>query len=70
MTKTLVDIPDDLMADAQQALGPKTTKAQAVRQALVEMVQRHRQLAAIDWLETTDALGDLADPEVKAAARR
>ncbi len=39
MTKTLVDIPDDLLADAMRLLGTKT-KADTVRTALAEAVRR------------------------------
>lgn len=70
MSKTLVDIPDDLMAEARAIVGPNATKAETVRRALHEMVRRHSQQAAVEWLASTDALGDLNDPEVRSAARR
>jgi Arc/MetJ family transcription regulator len=70
MTKTLIDIPDDLLAEARAALGDGTTKADAVRTALAELVRRHHQTATLDWLVTRDPLADLMDPEVRAAARR
>lgn len=41
MTKTLVDIPDELLAEAMELLGTRT-KAETVRQALAESVARRR----------------------------
>lgn len=41
MTKTLVDIPDELLAEAMELLGT-TTKAETVRRALAESVARRR----------------------------
>ena len=70
MAKTLIDIPDELLEQARQALGGNVTKADAVRTALAELVRRHRQRAAVDWFVTTDPLVDLRDPAVRAAARR
>ncbi len=70
MTKTLIDIPDDLLAEARAALGDGTTKADAVRMALAELVRRHHQATTLDWLVTHDPLVDLMDPEVRSAARR
>ena len=70
MTKTLIDIPDELLAEARAVIGPNTTKADAVRTALAELIRRHRQRAVIDWVVETDPLADLRDPEVRAAARR
>ena len=70
MAKTLIDIPDDLMAEARAIVGKDATKAETVRRALTEMVRQHRQRDAVEWLASTDALDDLNDPEVKAAARR
>jgi Arc/MetJ family transcription regulator len=70
VAKTLIDIPDELMAEARAIVGPDSTKAETVRRALTEMIRRHRQREAVEWLASTDALGDLNDPEVRAAARR
>ena len=70
MTKTLVDIPDDLMEAARAVIGKDATKAETVRTALREMVRRHRQRTAIDWFAGTDVVADLRDPEVRASARR
>lgn len=39
MTKTLIDIPDELLAEAMELMGART-KAEAVRRALGESVQR------------------------------
>lgn len=47
MPKTLIDIDDQLLADAATELGTKT-KAATVRQALREAVQARRRQKAID----------------------
>lgn len=70
MARTLIDIPDELLAEARAILGPRATKAETVRRALSEMVRRHRQREAVEWLASTDALADLNDPEVRGSARR
>lgn len=41
MTKTLIDIPDELLAEAMELLGTPT-KAETVRRALAESVARRR----------------------------
>jgi hypothetical protein len=70
VAKTLIDIPDELLAEARAIVGENATKAETVRRALAEMVQRHRQLAMVEWLASTDVLDDLNDPDVRASARR
>jgi Arc/MetJ family transcription regulator len=70
VARTLIDIPDELMAEAREVLGGNVTKAETVRRALAELVAKHRQMAMIDWLESTRALDDLNDPAVRASARR
>lgn len=69
MTKTLIDIPDDLLAEAMTALGAKT-KAEAVRTALTLVTRQERQREAVRWLAESGVLADLNDPEVRARARR
>lgn len=69
VTKTLIDIPDGLLAEAMEVLGAKT-KAEAVRTALAEVIGLRHQRAAVDWIIETDPLADLRDPEIRAAARR
>lgn len=69
MTRTLVDIPDDLMEEARAVVGPNATKVETVTRSLREMVQRHRQLENIAWLAEADPLASLRDPEVRAGAR-
>lgn len=68
MTRTLVDIPDDLMEEARALLGPGTTKAETVRTALAELVRRRRQAAAVDFFTGVDIVADLREPEVRAKA--
>lgn len=69
MTKTLIDIPDDLLAEAMAVLGV-STKADAVRTALTLVTRQEKQREAIRWFAESGALSDLNDPEVRAAARR
>ena len=70
MTKTLIDIDDDLLARAQAILGPDTTKKDAVNTALSKLVRLHDQRNFIRWVATADPIADLRDPDVRAAARR
>jgi Arc/MetJ family transcription regulator len=70
MTKTLIDIPDELLAEARSAIGEGTTKADAVRTALTELVRRHRQAQVLDWIVEADPLADLRNSEVRDSARR
>jgi len=70
MSKTLIDVDDDLLERAQSILGPHTTKKDAVNTALSKLVRLHDQRETIDWIIATDPVADLRDPEVRAAARR
>ncbi len=70
MSRTLVEIPDELLAEARRIAGPGVSKAATVRLALMEMVRRHRQLETVEWFAESDALGDLNDPDVRKRARR
>lgn len=68
MTKTLIDLDDDLLQRAQEASGIPTKKG-VVTAALEDMVRR----AALDrYVEfaSSGALDDLADPQVIQAAQR
>lgn len=64
-----MEIPDDLLDEARRIAGPGVSKAATVRLALIEMVRRHRQLEALNWLAESDATGDLNDPDVQGRAR-
>jgi len=68
LTKTLIDIDDELLAKAAEALGT-TTKKDTVNAALAEVL---RQRAATRFLESArDGLyADLLDPEVMKGAWR
>lgn len=69
MTRTLVDIPDELMAEARRVMGPKATKAETVRVALGELVRRRKleeMMARLDG----GTLRDLDDPEAVRSAQR
>jgi len=70
MPKMLIDIDDALLERARAMLGANTTKKDAVNTALSKLVRLHDQRETIDWIVATDPVGDLRDPEVRAAARR
>jgi len=70
MSKTLIDVDDELLNRARQLIGPKTTKREAVNVALSRFVRMHAQREAVDWIADNDPVADLRDPVVKAAARR
>jgi Arc/MetJ family transcription regulator len=68
MTKTLIDVDDDLLAQAQEILGT-TTKKDTINAAIREIVRR----AMVDEfivMGRAGAFADLADPEVMARAWR
>ena len=68
MSKTLIDIDDDLLAKSQQILGT-TTKKDTVNAALREVV---RLKAAEDFIELARGgiFDDLLDPDVAERAWR
>jgi|GEM_PF-1276029 len=70
MTKTLIDVDDDLLDRARRLIGPGTTKRQAVNVALSRFVRIHAQRETVDWIAATDPVADLRDPDVRADARR
>ena len=70
MSKTLIDIDDELLDRARQLIGPNATKRDAVNTALSRFVRLHAQREAVDWIADNDPVADLRDPDVKAAARR
>jgi len=70
MSKTLIDVDEDLLQRARAILGPGATKKDAVNTALSKLVRLHDQRQTIDWIIATDPIADLRDPEVRAAARR
>ncbi|MBF6097799.1 type II toxin-antitoxin system VapB family antitoxin [Nocardia cyriacigeorgica] len=49
MSKTLIDIPDDLMEQARQVAGG-ATKTETVRTALRLLVRQRQQNDAIAWI--------------------
>ncbi|HVF06223.1 MAG TPA: type II toxin-antitoxin system VapB family antitoxin [Frankiaceae bacterium] len=68
MTKTLIDVDDSRLAEAERVLGTKTKK-DTVNAALAEVIAlaaRRRDLARL----AANGLPDLADPAVTAAAWR
>ena len=68
MAKTVVDLDDELLAEAARMLGT-TTKKDTVNRALAELVQRRRRQDLVTWLGS-DPLPDLRDPEVREQAWR
>jgi len=69
VSKTLIDIDDDLLDRVRRELGT-TSKRATVNEAL-RLVDRHtRQAKSLRDLADNDRLGDLNDPEVKKRARR
>lgn len=68
MARTVIDINDELLARAARELGSKT-KDETVNAALAFVAERRRR-ADIYADPLTWGSPDLADPEVRAAARR
>ncbi len=60
MTKTVVDLDDDLLRRAQQLLGTRT-KRETVDRALRELVERVERLELLDFMTSTLDLEVLAD---------
>jgi Arc/MetJ family transcription regulator len=69
VTRTLVDIPDELMDQARRVVGANATKAETVRVALADLVRRHELTEMMARLDE-GALKDLDDPEVIRSAQR
>ena len=70
MSKTLIDVDEELLERARSILGPGATKKDAVNTALSKLVRLHDQRATVDWIIATDPIADLRDPKVRTAARR
>ncbi len=66
--KTLIDIDDDLLAQARAVLGTRTKK-DTVNQALAAAVAAARRREHLELLRS-GGLPDLQDPEVTEAAWR
>jgi len=69
MAMTSVDLPAGLVDRAKAATGTTTTRG-AITFALEQVVARARQAEALDALARMDFLGDLAERDLAAAARR
>jgi Arc/MetJ family transcription regulator len=69
MSKTLIDVDDDLLSRATEVLGT-ATKKETVNRALQEVVDRAERARGLEWLYGSDSLQDLADPGVRERARR
>jgi Arc/MetJ family transcription regulator len=67
MTRTLVDIDDQALADAAAELGT-STKVETVNRALAEIAARPRRLAFLEGLRVAE--DDLGDVEVMRGAWR
>ena len=68
MTKTLIDVDDDLLEQAMRLTGATTKKA-AVNAALAQTVRRGEALGYVDMLRSGVAI-DLDDADVTADAQR
>lgn len=68
VTKTLIDLDDDVLQRALELSG-ETTKKAVVRLALEEFVQRRARNRYLDVL-ASGAFDDLGDPDVIASAQR
>lgn len=66
MSRTLIDIDDEALREAAEALGA-STKVDTVNMALRETAQRHKARAAgRDLLEALTANPDFGDPNIRA----
>lgn len=68
MSRTLLDLDDELLAEAARLLGTRTKK-DTVNGALAELVAHRRRQELVEWL-ATDPLPDLRDPDVMSQAWR
>ena len=68
MTKSLIDLGDEALAEAAMLFGTKTKK-DAVNTALREAAQRSRRLRALDQLGEMGAAGDFDELLDKKAYR-
>ncbi|GAA1664434.1 hypothetical protein GCM10009830_07470 [Glycomyces endophyticus] len=66
MTRTVINLDDDLVAKASEIFGT-TTKVATVNAALKEAVDRRGRQDFLDWLEQ-GGLPDLGDEEIRASA--
>jgi len=66
---TSANIPTELLERAMQVLGART-KREAIVTSLEEVVRRGEQAHALEALAGMTSLVELADPEVRAQARR
>lgn len=69
MTKTLIDIDDEQLRQAAEALGTNTKK-ETVAAALERAVTLARREALIDRFVSGDGYPDLSDPDIMAGAWR
>lgn len=68
MSRTVINLDDDLCAQAAEILGT-TTKVSTVNATLKEFVAQHKRRQLLDWLAAGN-LSDLADDEVRERAWR
>lgn len=68
MTKKLIEIDNELLAEAREVLGTSTQR-ETVTKALDEVVRHHRRRQFMAMLKD-GKLDDLADPEIMAGAWR
>lgn len=68
MTKRLIDLDDDLLAQAQQELGTSGV-SDTVRLALQQAAAASARARQVEWL-ASGGLGELTDPDARAAVWR
>ncbi|MQM27809.1 type II toxin-antitoxin system VapB family antitoxin [Glycomyces albidus] len=68
MSRTVINLDDDLCAQAAEILGT-TTKVSTVNAALKELVSRKKRQELLDWLAEGN-LSDFADDELRERAWR
>ena len=68
MSRTVINLDDELLAKASKLFGT-STKVATVHAALEDAVKRRERAELIDWL-AEGGLPDLADPDVMGQAWR
>jgi Arc/MetJ family transcription regulator len=66
MSRTVINLDDELVAEAAEILGTKT-KVSTVNATLKEFVAQHKRRQLLDWLAAGN-LPDLADENVRERA--
>lgn len=65
MTRTVIDVDDQLLAEAAEIFGT-ATKVSTVNAALLDAIKRRKRQSFLDWL-AEGGLPDLTDPGGKSS---